>query len=473
MKHTRILSWLLILALVVGTFAGCGNKQVETTETTEATPPVAESAGTVTVSFWTAPEQYNLDIWTKYADQFNATNTQVEGKTIKVEVQQMPAQPSSEAGIQNAIATGTIPVASENINRSFAATLADSQAVYDLNSADWFNEIVKERAMESVMEGWQVDGAQYVLPLYVNPVSYYWNSKALADLGITAVPQTMADFQAVLTAYADKKDDLKAEGVTHFMYRHELIRPDGWWERWFDMEAQYNAFSAGKSLVEGETLTMDKTAMTKVFELYGAMGNSLLTGEIPNIWQEETVPVVMGMGLPWDIQPNQAAGKEYGLDADYVFGPMLVEKAGDTPYTFADSKGIVLYKHESISQEQHDGMIAFLSYVFTGEGKETFDIDWLDTTTMLPVRGDLDTNPILADYFSANPALKDVAAFVANGIPCMDHPKMAEILTAMAEDGITPYITEKVETAEINNAPAAEEYIDKMIDSMKSEGGLS
>ena len=38
------------------------------------------------------------------------------GKIVEVKVQQMPETPSSEAGIQNAIATGTAPAVSENIN---------------------------------------------------------------------------------------------------------------------------------------------------------------------------------------------------------------------------------------------------------------------------------------------------------------------------------------------------------------------
>ncbi|MCJ7688921.1 MAG: hypothetical protein MUO60_06345 [Clostridiaceae bacterium] len=139
------------------------------------------------------------------------------------------------------------------------------------------------------------------------------------------------------------------------MYRSELLRPDAWWERWFDFESQYNAFSQGKSFVEGDKLTLDKEATKKVFDFYGSMGSSLLTGEIPQMWQEKTVPVVMGIGAPWEIQPNKAAGKKYGLDGDYVYGPTLVEKDGDTHYNFADSKGLVLYKNKNISEEQHNG----------------------------------------------------------------------------------------------------------------------
>ena len=59
----------------------------------------------------------------------------------------MPESPSSEAGIQNAIATGTVPAVSENINRGFAATLAASGAVYDLSGEAWFQEVIEARKM--------------------------------------------------------------------------------------------------------------------------------------------------------------------------------------------------------------------------------------------------------------------------------------------------------------------------------------
>ena len=86
------------------------------------------------------------------AEAFNATGTQVNGQTVEVHVQQMPESPSSEAGIQNAIATGTAPAVSENINRGFAATLAASDVVYDLSAEDWFNDVIEARQMGDTME---------------------------------------------------------------------------------------------------------------------------------------------------------------------------------------------------------------------------------------------------------------------------------------------------------------------------------
>lgn len=472
----KLLAGVLLTAILMSMIVGCGNteEQTATRDTNDqesAAAETAETAETVTVDFWTAPEQYNLDFWSGYAEKFNASKVEMDGKVIEVKVQMMPAQPSSEAGIQNAIATGTVPAISENINRSFANILADSEAVYDMSGEEWFKDIVTERKIESTMENWAIDGAQYVLPLYVNPITLCYNSKALAALGFDSVPKTTADLEALLTAYQEKQADMEAAGITHFMYRAELLNSANYWERWFDVEAPYNALAQGTPLVDGNKLTADKEALGKVFSMYGNMGTSLLTGTIDGLWQSETVPVVMGIGLPWEISATEAAGKVYGLDGDYVFGPSLVENEGDVAYNYADSKGIVLYKNDSISEEEHNGAVEFLKYVFLGEGKDTFDIDWLNTTSMLPVRGDLTTNEIFAAYFEEHAALKDVGAFVPDAIPGMAHEKGAEIMTALGEVMI-PMVNEVTSNGEINGNPDVSAYVEEAMNAMKEAGGL-
>lgn len=478
-RHTKIIALLLMLAMLLVLVAGCNDNGDANPETSGESQGEAQGGtegvgidtpeGEIEITFWSAPEQYNLDIWNKYAEKFNETNTQVGGKTVSVKVQQMPAQPSSEAGIQNAIATGTTPVLSENINRSFAATLANAEAIHDLNQEDWFKSIVSERAIDTMMDSWVINEAQYVLPLYINPIVYVWNSKALKELGFTDAPKTVTEFNDALKKFSEQKDALNDIGITHFMYRHELTRPDAWWERWFDFESQYNAFSQNKGFVEGDTLVLDRDAAKKVFDLYGSIGNSLITGEIPGIWQEQTVPVVVGIGMPWEVAPNKAAGKTYGLEGDYIFGPTLVENEDDTHYNFADSKGIVLYKTQNITEEQYKGAVEFMKYVFIGDGKDTFDVDWLDITSMLPVRGDLETNDILKAYFDENIEMKAISAYVKDGVPCMANEKMPDILTVLAEKGLTPYITGKVSNANIDETPDSSSYVDAAIEAMKEE----
>ena len=172
MKLRKCMSALLVTTMVATSFAGCGGGDKEDTGKKN------ESSDVIVVDFWTAPQQVQYNLWESRAQAFNETKTQLDGKTIQVKVQQMPESPSSEAGIQNAIATGTAPEVSENVNRGFAATLAASDVVYDLSGEEWFQEVLDARVIgDDTMDKWAIDGKQYVLPLYVNPMVWQWNMK--------------------------------------------------------------------------------------------------------------------------------------------------------------------------------------------------------------------------------------------------------------------------------------------------------
>ncbi|MDY4969968.1 MAG: ABC transporter substrate-binding protein [Lachnospiraceae bacterium] len=299
MKLKKCMSVLLAMTMTAAMFTGCGGGNGSDES---AAANAGGSSEVVTVDFWTAPQQVQYDLWESRAQAFNETQTQVDGKTIQVKVQQMPESPSSEAGIQNAIATGTAPAVSENINRGFAATLVASDVVYDLSSEDWFQEVLDARAIgDDTMDKWGIDGKQYVLPLYVNPMVWQWNMKGLEVLGYDKAPETVDEFTELMKTFNEKKDELAAVGITHSFYRPSLGRPDQYWDRWFDFMMIYNGISQGKSIVEGNKLTMDKEDAVEAMEVMGTFGNTVQQGELSSIWVEENPSVLVSINAPWEI----------------------------------------------------------------------------------------------------------------------------------------------------------------------------
>lgn len=458
-KITKIISALALSTMMVTSLVGCsgGNDNGGTS-----------SGDTITVNFWTAPQKVQYDFWTGKAEEFNKTNTKVGDKVVKLEVQQMPETPSSEAGIQNALATGSAPAISENINRGFATTLAQSEAVYSLENEEWFKDIVKNRALESVIPGWEIEGSQYVVPMYVNPMVLQWNTKALKELGFDKVPETKAEFDNVVAKFNENKDKMSAIGVTHVFYRNSLIRPDQWWDRSSDFQNIYLAFSGGKSWVEGNKLVLDKEAAKESFEFFGSLGNTLLTAEVPNIWAEENPQVLFTIAAPWEIQSLREGGKVYG--EDYTYGPMIVKNQGDTPYNYADAKGLVLYKADNITEEIHQGAVEFMKWLYNEENSAKTDLEWLQATTMLPVRGDLVENEEFANYLDENAELKALAGQVEYAIPGMPHDKMAQIQEALG-NSLAKYL-ENTLSLDALKVTDATKYVDEAFDSMKQAGGL-
>lgn len=459
----------LFMAAVLGTAAltGCGSSAGE------AEAPATETdaaGGTLEVEFWTAPQQVQYAFWESKAQAFNETNTQVNGQTVQVKVQMMPESPSSEAGIQNAIATGTAPAVSENINRGFAATLAASDAVYDLSQEDWFNEVVEARQMGDTMDSWAINGGQYVFPVYVNPMVWQWNMDALAVFGYSEAPTTVADLQDIMSQWEDKSEELAAVGVTHSFYRPSLTRSDLYYDRWHDFMMPYDAISQGKTIVEGSTLTMDKESAVKAMEVIGTFGNTIQQGELSSIWTEGTPSVLVTINAPWEISLYQENNKVYG--EDYIYGPALVEKEGDTPYCFADSKGLTFYKTENISEDEHQGAVEFVKWVYNAENSAQTDLEWTQATMMLPVRGDLNENETFAGIMSENPELAALAQWVPYAMPGLASDKDADIWTAFTEAAMAPYINETV-GAKPGEAPDATSYVEACMEAMKSAGGLS
>lgn len=451
----KLAALVLTAAMAVGVLSGCGK---------------SEGGGVQVVDFWSAPNQAQYDYWLAKAEAFNETKTEVNGKVIEVQVQQMPESPSSEAGIQTAISTSTVPAVSENINRGFAATLADSGVVYDIQDEEWFKQIVANRAMDSAIEGWQIDGKQYVIPIYINPMAFQWNVKALEALGFEAPPETQADYEAVIAAFVAEKDGKMAElGVSHTFYRPSLVRADQWWERWYDFQMVYQSYNGGGNWVDGNKLSLDAENTKKAFEFIGMLGNSIMTGEITPLWTLDQVPVLFSINAPWEISQLKESGKEYGVD--FVYGPTIVEKEGDTAYSYADSKGLVFYQHSSITQDEHDGAVAFVSWVYNAENSAQADLEWLNATNMMPVRGDLAENETFAPVMEELPALKGLAEYIPNAVPSMSHSKMTEIQTALTEAGLAPYM-EEVLKVEPLNTPDAASYVEAAMAAMKTAGGL-
>lgn len=432
-----------------------------------------DETGVLEVDFWTAPNQGQLKFWNEKVKAFNDANITLNGRVIYVKSQMMPESPSSEAGIQNALATGTAPAASTNINRGFAAVLAASDRVYDLKDNAVFKTIVDARSMSDILPGWAINGNQYVLPIYANAMGYHWNVKALKALGFSdKVPATVADMKQLIETFYNLKDNIMKEmGVENIFLRPQLLSPENWWDRWFDFQMQYEAFSGGKEWVTGNKLILDKKIAQEVLELYGMHGSTIQTAEDWSAFEQDNVNSVYQVTAPWDVPKYEAAGKEYGMDGDYVYGPPIVKNVGDTPYTFADSKGIVFYKGGNVSEEEHNAIVEFVKWCYTGEEGVKTDSDWIKVTGMLPVRGDLLENSAFDALLSSNPSFAYQAGIMPYAIPAMAHDKMVDIQTVFGEKGLAPYIASIVDSTS-TEALDASVYIDVAFDAMLDAGEL-
>jgi multiple sugar transport system substrate-binding protein len=151
---TKLIAALLTVALV-----GTGCQGQNANEGKDAKSDGAKNV--VEFDFWTAPNPTQQAFWKKMADDYMK-----EHKNVKIKVSPMPESPSSEAGIQSAIASGNAPAISENISRGFAAQLAANRAIVPLDEFKGFDELINKRQMNETISAWKfADNHQYVFPI--------------------------------------------------------------------------------------------------------------------------------------------------------------------------------------------------------------------------------------------------------------------------------------------------------------------
>ncbi|SFC93716.1 ABC transporter substrate-binding protein [Bacillus sp. UNCCL81] len=418
MKMKKVSSVLLAASLSVAGLSACstGNKEVKG----------GAKDGVTTIEFWAAPNPTQQVYWKEVAEQFTKENP-----TIKVNVSPMKESPTSEASIQSAIAGGSAPTMSENINRGFAAQLADSKALVPLDELDGFDKVKENRHMNDTMKGWQfADNHQYVLPIYSNAMLFGWRLDILKELGFNAAPKTYSEMLAVAKKLKEKYPD------KYVWAKADLADPTAW-KRWFDFFMLYDAASEGNKFVEGSKFTADKKAGEQVFDFVNELrkSNALLTRQAKD-------PFETGLGIftdigPWTISywadkfPNMKFNETYTLSTPPVPDGISTENVK----TFADTKGLVIYA--SATKEQQKAAMKFINWVYSNPEN---DLKWLEKTNLPPARDDLTTNDTFKSFFDKNPALQPYAAAVPNAIPPMDNAKYNDIQTYIGQYAFNPVV---------------------------------
>ncbi|OCA88334.1 sugar ABC transporter substrate-binding protein [Bacillus sp. FJAT-27225] len=414
----KLASVALSAVLSVSVLAACSNDS--------DTSGGGSKDGKTTIEFWAAPNPTQQVYWKEVADEFNK-----EHSDIQVNVSPMKESPTSEASIQSAIAGGSAPTMSENINRGFAAQLAESKALLPLDEFEGWEEIKKNRNMEETMKGWEfADGHQYVLPMYSNAMLFGWRLDVLKELGYNEPPKTYSEMLDVAEKLKQKYPD------KYVWAKADLADPTAW-KRWFDFFMLYDAASDGNKFVEGQEFTADKKAGEQVLGFV----DDLRKADALMVRQAKD-PFESGLGIftdvgPWTIPfweekfPEMKYNETFTLAAPPVPDGMSTENVK----TFADTKGIVVYA--SATKEQQKAAATFMNWVFSNPEN---DAKWLEKTSLPPARDDLTENEAFKAFFDNNPALQPYAAAVPNAIPPMDNAKYNDIQTFIGQQAFNPVV---------------------------------
>lgn len=395
MKHTI---FSLVIASSVIALAGCDDNKTENSNKDQK------------ITLWIATSNVQETFWSEVVNEWNALPDKK-----KVVFSSIPAAGSSEEAIMNAIASDRAPDISENIFTGFGSQLADLGQIVDLSTLDGYQELVKNRHMTDIMTNWAYNGKNYILPIYINPVLFWWRTDLLQQQGVSKIPETYDEIYSLSKKYtiADKRYALQATSGRN------------WWDRWFDFIALYYAQNNGKPYIADGHALYDNQAGKDVLNFFNTLFENKWT--VYDFGQDD--PLVPGkvMGAvrgPWDISRYQ---QQYPNILKHIkIGPMLVKEPQAMPHTFADGKGLVLFSHSKVKPEAWE----FIQWVFS---QDKFDKRWVEITGMPPARADLLTNPLFAKYYQDNPFAAAYAKYVNVAVPPASSNETVEIQRSMTQ----------------------------------------
>lgn len=397
---TAMMAKLTASALLMLSLSGCGPDE----------KPAEESAKTP-IKMWVAPNENEEAFWNTMVKEWNKdpAHTPVEFTTI-------PAANSSEEAIMNALASGTEPDLSSNIFIGFASQLDEIGQTEDLSKMPGYEELIKNRQMTNILPAWKLNGKQTVLPIYVNPIVWWWRGDLLKQYGFDHVP----------TRYDELYQLAEKRAQDNHGYTIQLTAGKNWWERWFDLIPLYYAQSNGQSYIIDNKAQFNDPSGLSVLTFMGKVFDSKWSSYD---FTSADDPLASGQVLasargPWDLARYR---KQYPEVLKSIqIGPMLTEKGTAHPHTFGDSKGMVIFNSSKHKAEAW----AFMQWVFSNA---EHDRTWLELTGMPPARADLLSNPTFVSYFDKNPLEKEIASYVDVALPPVATTQTTEVQRSMTQ----------------------------------------
>ncbi|MBI3004028.1 MAG: extracellular solute-binding protein, partial [Ignavibacteriales bacterium] len=265
------------------------------------------------------------------------------------------------------------------------------------------------------------DGHYYQMPWKTNPVMMFYNIRMFEEAGVKEIPRTYSEF---LAAAKKLTRDLDGDGQIDIWAGERDIRPV-WRERLSDFFPFYIAATGGRTLFEVGEPAFDNDSARDVFKFFQScyahefFPRTFFQGGDPFILERKATHFAGA----WQIATMQklAPHVRYGV------APIPVPDSSRGPvYTYGDYKNIAIFKTTKHPQEAWE----FLKFLVTSK----HDLLLLEIANQIPVRGDLTSNPLFADFFERNPKMVTFAkqTVYTRGVDAV--PDLKEIFDALSQE---------------------------------------
>ncbi len=406
MHIIRIIRAHIVCACIL--FVGCSQRQSSLEQ---------PAASVVHLTYWPAPNPQEIQLADSIVKMWNRMHPE-----IQVRMQPIPVSQSTEEVLLAAIAGKTTPDVCSNIWPGALREYTQAGGLVELDKFSDFDSIAAGRVPRELLTTFQAsNGHYYQMPWKTNPVMMFYNIGMLNAAGVGQVPRTYSEYYA---AAKKVSRDLNNDGQVDVWMGERDIRPI-WWQRLFDFYPFYIAASGGKTLFKNDQVAFENREAEQVFAFFqecygrGYFPRTFFQGGDPFLLEKKATH----FAGPWEIATiaKFAAGIQYGV------APLPVPDDHQGPvYTSGDYKNIAIFSNTKHPKESWE----FVKFLVKAE----HDLMLLEITNQIPVRGDLLTNPLFAEYFSRYPLMVKFAeqAVFTRGMDTV--PDSKEIFDAISQN---------------------------------------
>lgn len=369
------------------------------------------------MTYWPAPNQQEVQLADSLVRMWNRLHP-----TVRVRMQPIPVSQSTEEVLLAAIAGKTTPDVCSNIWPGALHDYTQAGGLIPLDQFPDFDSVVSSRIPAELLPTFRSnDGRYYQLPWKTNPVMMFYNKRLFREAGVTHIPRTYSEY---LAAGERVTRDVDGDGRIDVWMGERDIRPI-WWQRLFDFYPFYIAASGGKTLFEHGSVAFGNRAAEHVFaffqECYARrlFPRTFFQGGDPFLLEKKATH----FSGPWQV----AAMQKFAPQIDYGIAALPVpdDFRGEV-YSYGDYKNIAIFGTTRYPQEAW----TFVKFLVAAEHDKLL----LSLCHQMPVRGDLLTNPLFADYFREHSIMRHFAeqAVRTRGVDAI--PDLKEIFDGISQE---------------------------------------